>query len=98
MRHTLKIPALAALLLCSITAAPVHSDEVPTEKEVMEAQGSPPLIPHRIADNEEGKSCLACHEEGVNGAPPTSHPERIACTQCHVPGEVKGANPVGKKE
>lgn len=46
-------------------------------------KGSPPVIPHQIQMRE---NCLACH-----GGPSTpkeirvSHPERVNCTQCHVP-------------
>lgn len=99
MRHMGKILALAALLqLLSITAATAWGEDVPTAKEVMEAQGAPPLIPHRISNSDEGKACLACHEEGAHGAPPTSHPERLTCTQCHIQGETKKAQAAGMKK
>lgn len=51
--------------------------------------GDPPTIPHRIADDATSDSCNTCHKTGIKGAPVTSHPERMGCTQCHVPGEVK---------
>src|SRR6266540_1606462 len=71
---------------------------VPTEQEIRESEGEPPLIPNRVADTDTGKDCLKCHQTGKRGAPVTSHPERKACTQCHIPGEVKGAKPAGKKK
>jgi cytochrome c-type protein NapB len=52
--------------------------------------GDPPTIPHAVKDDATGESCNACHRKGVKEAPPTSHPERLGCTQCHVQGEVKG--------
>ena len=46
--------------------------------------GSPPVIPHTLQLRE---NCLACH---AGPAAPqeilVSHPERINCRQCHVPG------------
>ena len=51
--------------------------------------GEPPTVPHQIADDATSESCNVCHKTGIKGAPATSHPERMGCTQCHVPGEVK---------
>lgn len=51
--------------------------------------GEPPTVPHQIADDATSDSCNACHKTGIKDAPVTSHPERMGCTQCHVPGEVK---------
>ncbi|MFQ5560329.1 MAG: cytochrome C, partial [Nitrospinota bacterium] len=55
--------------------------------------GSPPVIPHRIADDMYGKknSCPECHRDGGYSptqeafAPVTPHPEFENCVQCHVP-------------
>ena len=50
--------------------------------------GAPPRIPHRTWMRSD---CASCH--GVTGKPGlrTTHPERGACTQCHV--ESEGALP-----
>lgn len=86
------------LLLPSLAVA---DGEVPTEKEIMQTEGMPPLMPHAMPkpDKNGQLTCLSCHEEGKNGAPPTPHPERKLCTQCHVQGEVKmpGKKPKAKK-
>lgn len=44
--------------------------------------GAPPTIPHATWMREQ---CSSCH--GATGLPglQTSHPERVLCTQCHVP-------------
>ena len=49
----------------------------------------PTPVPHKISDDATSQACLACHEQGLKGAPQTSHPERMGCTQCHVQGEIK---------
>jgi cytochrome c-type protein NapB len=59
------------------------------EADARQSGGEPPTVPHRIADDATGESCNNCHRTGLNGAPVTSHPERMGCTQCHVQGEVK---------
>jgi cytochrome c-type protein NapB len=41
---------------------------------------APPQIPHHT---QMRGACLSCH--GKRGAIPTSHPERVSCTQCHAP-------------
>ena len=49
-------------------------------------EGSPPVIPHQLQLRE---NCLACH---AGPAAPVeikvSHPDRINCRQCHVPGNM----------
>lgn len=55
--------------------------------------GSPPRIPHKVADSFAGEppDCLACHGRGGYDAeqeafvPMTPHPENELCYQCHVP-------------
>jgi len=64
-------------------------DQVPTEKEIMQAGNEPPLIPHPVSDAATAVDCLKCHETGKKGAPVVSHPERKNCSQCHVAGNVK---------
>ena len=86
----------AAMLVCALAfPLPGLADDgrVPTAKEVMQAEGTPPLIPHRVTENFTFRQCLGCHEEGKEGAPVTPHPERKTCTQCHVP--VDGYAPEG---
>jgi len=78
---TMMLPYLAA----------ADDEAVPSEKEVMQSEGAPPLMPHSMPrlDKNGQLTCLSCHEEGKNGAPLTPHAERKMCTQCHVQGEVK---------
>lgn len=97
------LTAVAVSLFCLLPVlASADEEQVPTEKEVMEAEGMPPLIPHppRIIKGTTGDAtCLICHEEGKNSAPQTPHAERRGCTQCHVQGEIKGkAAKKGKKK
>jgi len=86
---------VSRLLLSSVfllaLAVPVLSDEIEDEleKDAREAEGAPPVIPHRIDANATGEACLVCHGTGINGAMPTPHPMRLDCVQCHVQGEVK---------
>ncbi len=58
--------------------------------------GAPPIIPHGVASLGR-QSCLSCHATGAavsadhrRRAPVTPHPERLACTQCHVPRRDDG--------
>lgn len=89
------VPADQALTDQAVT------DEVPTDQEVMQAEGMPPVMPHAappLKGKSEEAACLSCHEEGKNGASPTPHAERRACTQCHVQGDIKPpAKKKGKK-
>lgn len=69
--------------------------------DAMNSPGNPPAIPHAVKPNEDGEACNTCHRDGLKNAPPTSHPERLNCTSCHVQGEVKKvkkAAPKGKKK
>ncbi|MEL1134581.1 hypothetical protein AAC978_05280 [Desulfitobacterium sp. THU1] len=62
------------------TTAPVASP-VAEETGDKTVQGFPPPITHGL----EGKeNCASCHNEGIGGAPKTSHPELSVCRQCHV--------------
>jgi cytochrome c-type protein NapB len=46
--------------------------------------GAPPTIPHPLQLREH---CLACHSGSAARAElRTTHPERVRCRQCHVPG------------
>lgn len=84
--------------LC-VLAVPVLADEKENdyEKDAREAEGTPPMVPHRI-DDKSSEACLACHRTGANGAPLSPHPVRLDCTQCHGQGEIKEKKSVSKKE
>ena len=43
---------------------------------------APPVIPHSTMMRQR---CASCHGEGGFPALRTPHPERVSCTQCHVP-------------
>jgi nitrate reductase cytochrome c-type subunit len=95
----------AAVLCCALAlplAAMADEEQVPTEQEIQQAEGIPPVMPHAappLKGGSEEAACLACHEEGKKGAPQTPHAERRACTQCHVQGEIKAkAKKKGKKK
>ncbi len=100
MKKIIRFLALAALM--QFLLAPFHAfaeEQVPTGKEIMQAEDEPPLIPHRIADDATYRACLKCHGSGIKGAMMTSHPERRNCTQCHIPGKLKAqAVKAGKKK
>lgn len=88
-----------ALSLAFMTTA--FADEQPGEEpdlaaDAMKSQGNPPQIPHAVKQDQDGEACNTCHREGVKNAPPTSHPERLNCTSCHVQGEIKKAKKAAK--
>jgi nitrate reductase cytochrome c-type subunit len=90
---SIALMALCLLLPASVSA--LADERVPTDKEVREAENMPPLIPHKIAS---ATDCLSCHEKGRNGAPVTPHPQRKACTQCHIPGEIMALEPATRQK
>ena len=99
MTPLVRMLAGAALVqMLVVPALAIADDRIPSEKEIMQSEGMPPLIPHAMpAPDKNGRlTCLSCHEEGKNGAPPTPHPERRMCTQCHIQGEVKTPDKAGK--
>lgn len=79
-------------------ALPAAADEngEDFEKDARYAEGTPPMVPHRI-DDKTSESCLGCHRTGLKGAPISPHPVRLDCTQCHVQGEIKEQPAVEKK-
>jgi|GEM_PF-3238734 len=96
------LPAMVAQMLLFPPFA-VAEDEVavPNEREIMQSEGPPPLVPHAIpAPDKNGKlTCLSCHEDGKSKtAPPTSHPDRKMCIQCHIQGEITKTVIKGKKK
>jgi len=85
------LPMLAAVISWALTA-PVFTNAMPSPDYAADARQSsdnPPLIPHAVKPDQNGEVCNVCHREGVKHAPPTDHPERLNCMQCHVQGEVK---------
>jgi cytochrome c-type protein NapB len=92
MKIMLRRCAVAALVALFALPVAVSAEERENyDKDAQQAESTPPLVPHRIKDTSDGHYCLDCHRTGLNGAPETPHPERLTCTQCHVPGEIKGA-------
>lgn len=84
------------LLNCNQCHVPVKTDRLFTESTFTRAaapetkqaamEGAPPVIPHKLFMRE---SCLSCH--AGPSAPReirVSHPERVNCRQCHVPGNI----------
>jgi len=80
--------ATVALLAIPFAAWSSEQDGV-TDKEVASASGSPPVVLHSLMKDGELRDCLSCHEDGKYNAPPTPHPERKYCAQCHGQGEIK---------
>jgi cytochrome c5 len=96
--RVLAVASLMAVLVQPLSAVADEPENL--EADAKYAESTPPVIPHPIADNVTGEGCLACHRTGLNGAPPSPHPIRLNCTQCHVRsdlGEPKKTKK-GKKE
>ena len=76
--------------LALIVPAFANEPEPDLAKDAAQGSGLPMTVPHAIKPGaDDGESCNACHRTGIKKAPPTSHPERLNCTQCHVQGAVK---------
>ena len=98
MRMFLRILAVAVLTAVMALPLVAFADEPENlEADAKSAEGEPPVIPHAIADNANGETCLACHRKGLNGAPQTPHPTRVNCTQCHVRSDLSEPKTPGKK-
>lgn len=95
MTRSIRFLTIASLVTMLALPVLVLADEaaVNFSADAKLTGGDPPTVPHLIADDATGASCNACHQTGLKGAPMTSHPERLGCTQCHVQGEVKKAKP-----
>lgn len=91
MKRSLIRLSLASCILIGALIVPAFADEPESlDADARQAgSGEPPTIPHKIGDDMMGEKCNVCHRDGIKGAPQTSHPERLTCTQCHVQGEVK---------
>ena len=90
---------LAVALLTAVMGLPLATfaeESENLEADARLAEDVPPVIPHPVADNATGEDCLACHRTGVKGAPPTPHPERVNCTQCHVRSDLSDPKKSGK--
>lgn len=90
---------LVALICClAITALiPAYADEQPEPNlaaDAVKAEKHPPVISHAVQDDADGASCNGCH----TGSFKAPHPDRLNCTQCHVPGATKKAPPKGGKK
>jgi hypothetical protein len=93
----------AGTSLLALLALPVivNADDAENyDKDAEYAEGTPPMIPHRITDTSNGEYCLGCHLTGINGAPFSPHPIRLTCTECHGQGEIKETTSLkkGKKK
>ena len=95
MKAVLRTMAMVACVVALALPALAQEQES-YEADARSAEDAPPVIPHFVADNVNGKACLACHETGLKGAPVTPHPTRLNCTQCHVRSEMSAKTP-GKK-
>jgi nitrate reductase cytochrome c-type subunit len=80
------VASLAVVLALPLIACADERENY--EADAKYAEDAPPVIPHPIADNITGEGCLACHRTGLNGAPPSPHPIRLNCTQCHVRSDL----------
>jgi nitrate reductase cytochrome c-type subunit len=95
------VRVLAVMFLATALFLPlaVFADEPENlDVDANQAENAPPVIPHPIADNATGKDCLVCHSTGLNGAPPTPHPTRVNCTQCHVRSDLSDPKKVKKSK
>jgi nitrate reductase cytochrome c-type subunit len=81
----LVMTGMTAALLMPVAAFADEPENLAPDAQA--AEGMPPTIPHGIKDSADGKACLVCHEKGLKGAPVTPHPERLTCTECHVPAD-----------
>ena len=85
------LTAVMALPLAALADGPEN-----LEADAKYAEGEPPVISHPVADNATGEDCLVCHRTGLKGAPPTPHPLRLNCTQCHVRSDLSDPKKSGK--
>lgn len=89
----------AAAALLTFLTLPVISnagEAANYAKDAEFAEGTPPMIPHRIIDTANGEYCLGCHKTGLNGAPLCPHPVRLTCTGCHGQGDIKDSRQLKK--
>jgi len=89
MKTVLRLLFCALCLLTLVMPAMADEEWEDLESDARYAEGTPPMIPHKIDVNDTGETCLACHKEGLHGAPMTPHAMRLDCVQCHAQGESK---------
>jgi len=90
---------LGVVVWLLVLALPAIADEKGEdyENDARYAEGTPPMVPHRI-DDKTSEACLTCHRTGVNGAPISPHPIRLDCTECHGQGDIKPTKSGDKHE
>ncbi|CAH2031863.1 hypothetical protein [Trichlorobacter ammonificans] len=101
MKRMVQLVTTLGMVASLALLAPAFANEQPElnlAKDASEAPGTPMAVPHVMKPGEDGEACNACHRSGVGKTPPTSHPERLNCTQCHVQGEVKKPAKAKKKK
>lgn len=95
------VVAALAILPCFAYAEEATTDEGPAivypepnfAADAKATERQPPTIPHAVQDDADGAACNTCH----SGSFKAPHPDRLNCTQCHVPGKiVKKAKKPGK--
>lgn len=85
------------LINCNQCHVPANTDKLFKESTFSRAgapetgqaamEGAPPVIPHKLFMRE---NCLSCHAgPSAPKAIRVSHPERVNCRQCHVPGNTE---------
>ena len=82
---TVTLSFASALLLLALAACQAPAPPGATLIPASGSTGDPPIIPHQVADADNGEECLACHRQGEGGAPKTPHPWLVDCRQCHIP-------------
>jgi len=96
MKMLQRLFAVAALTAVMALPLVVYAGEPENfEADARSAENAPPVISHPIADSANGEACLDCHRTGVKGAPPTPHPLRLNCTQCHVRSDLSEPKKAG---
>lgn len=104
MKRIVRPMLLLTVIISLAFTSTVSADEQPEPDlaaDAMKSPDNPPAIPHAVKQDQDGEACNSCHRTGLKNAPPTSHPERLNCTSCHVQGEVKKEKknvPKGRKK
>jgi hypothetical protein len=87
-------PAMSTEAVPTETAPAPEASATSSAAETAEASEGPPAIPHPLAGRDD---CLACHREGIGGAPqiPPDHAGRTndICQGCHQPEEAAEVTP-----
>jgi hypothetical protein len=84
MKKLLATIAALSLMLVLGASLSVAAETSGFDADARFAEGSPPVIPHKIVDNATGESCLACHLKVGSKATLCPHPVRTYCTSCHL--------------